>query len=50
MRTTSLRVAGASAAVAGLMAVAAPAMASVIFDPATGTGFVGKGDVQLVFS
>lgn len=50
MRTTSLRVAGASAALAGLMAVAAPAMASVIFDPATGTGFVGKGDVQLVFS
>lgn len=28
---------------------AAPASASVTFDPATGTGFVGKGDVQLAF-
>jgi hypothetical protein len=32
------------------MALASPAMASVTFDPATGTGFVGKGDVQLLFS
>lgn len=27
--------------------VAAPALAAVTFDPATGTGFVGKGDVQV---
>ena len=26
-----------------------PAMAAVTFDPSTGTGFVGKGDVQLAF-
>ena len=32
------------------MTLAAPATASVTFDPATGAGFVGKGDVQLVFS
>lgn len=29
--------------------VAGMAFAAVIFDAATGTGFVGKGDVQLVF-
>jgi hypothetical protein len=34
------------AAVAALLAVTA--FASVTFDPNTGTGFVGKGDVQLV--
>ena len=28
------------------LALAAPASAAVTFDPATGTGFVGKGDVQ----
>jgi hypothetical protein len=28
---------------------ASAAMAAVTFDPATGTGFVGKGDVQLAF-
>lgn len=27
--------------------LASPAMAAVTFDPANGTGFVGKGDVQL---
>lgn len=33
-----------------LLAIAATAaMASVTFDPATGTGFAGKGDVQLTF-
>jgi hypothetical protein len=32
------------------MAVASPAMAAVSFDAATGTGFVGKGDVQTVFN
>ena len=32
------------------MLAAAPAMATVTFDPATGTGFVGKGDVQTVFN
>jgi len=34
---------------AALAAVATVAMASVTFDPATGTGFVGKGDVQTAF-
>ncbi|MFN3514759.1 MAG: hypothetical protein ACK41C_17070 [Phenylobacterium sp.] len=38
----------------GLAAVSAAlissaALAAVTFDPATGTGFVGKGDVQLVY-
>jgi hypothetical protein len=31
------------------LALAGAAIAAVTFDPATGTGFVGKGDVQLVF-
>lgn len=30
-------------------AVATVAMAAVTYDPASGTGFVGKGDVQLAF-
>ena len=34
---------------AALMFASALAFASVTFDPATGTGFVGKGDVQLAF-
>ncbi|MFI7494481.1 hypothetical protein ACH9D2_07145 [Kocuria sp. M4R2S49] len=34
---------------AATMAFAAPALAAVTFDPATGNGFVGKGDVQLAF-
>jgi hypothetical protein len=33
----------------GLAFVATAAIASVTFDPATGTGFVGKGDVQNAF-
>ncbi|MBX7501853.1 hypothetical protein K3181_10410 [Qipengyuania sp. YG27] len=37
---------GAACAVAVLSTAA---IASVTFDPATGTGFVGKGDVQLAF-
>lgn len=37
------------AAALGLAAVASFASASVTFDSATGTGFVGKGDVQLAF-
>lgn len=37
-------------AVFGAIAIlATAAYAAVIFDPATGTGFVGKGDVQLVY-
>lgn len=36
-------------AVAGAMAAGSIAGAAVIFDPATGIGFVGKGDVQLAF-
>ncbi|MEV0272400.1 hypothetical protein AB0H43_26790 [Hamadaea sp. NPDC050747] len=39
----------AVAAAAAILAVAAPAAAVVTFDAATGTGFVGKGDVQLAF-
>ncbi len=42
MNTKILIMAGAAA-----LAVAGAAMAAVTFDPATGTGFVGKGDVQL---
>jgi hypothetical protein len=36
-------------ALAGALATSAAVMAAVTFDAATGTGFVGKGDVQLVF-
>lgn len=35
--------------VAICLAVAGVAFAAVTFDPTTGTGFVGKGDVQLAF-
>ena len=49
IKTTSLRLAAGTAVLAGLAALASPASAVVTFDPATGTGFVGKGDVQLVF-
>jgi hypothetical protein len=38
-----------AAAAATVVLAAAPAMASVSFDSSTGTGFVGKGDVQLAF-
>lgn len=37
------------ASAAALALAATAAFAAVTFDPATGTGFVGKGDVQLVF-
>ena len=33
-----------------LVAVSSTALAAVVFDPTTGTGFVGKGDVQDAFS
>ncbi|MBT2522080.1 hypothetical protein [Arthrobacter sp. ISL-28] len=36
----------AATAFAATLALATPATAAVTFDPATGTGFVGKGDVQ----
>jgi hypothetical protein len=36
-------------ALAGALAMSATVMASVTFDAATGTGFVGKGDVQTAF-
>ncbi|HEY4556119.1 MAG TPA: hypothetical protein VIG68_06765 [Lysobacter sp.] len=39
----------ASIAAAAALLVSASAFAAVTFDPATGTGFVGKGDVQLAF-
>lgn len=35
---------------AAALALATPASAAVTFDPGTGTGFVGKGDVQLAFN
>ena len=34
---------------AALLFAVAIASASVTFNPATGTGFVGKGDVQLAY-
>jgi hypothetical protein len=34
-------------AIAACLTIATAAYAAVTFDPATGTGFVGKGDVQL---
>jgi hypothetical protein len=40
---------GVALALAGAVVMATVAIAAVSFDPATGTGFVGKGDVQLVF-
>lgn len=42
--------AAAGTAFAASLALAAPATAAVTFDPATGSGFVGKGDVQLAFT
>ncbi|MFF9621379.1 hypothetical protein [Streptomyces griseosporeus] len=36
-------------AVAAVVLATAPALAAVSYDPATGTGFVGKGDVQTAF-
>lgn len=33
----------------GLLTAVGPAMAAVTFNPTNGTGFVGKGDVQLAF-
>jgi hypothetical protein len=49
MRMKRFMAAGAGAVIAGSLAVASIATAAVTFDPATGTGFVGKGDVQLVY-
>lgn len=40
----------AATAFAASLALAAPATAAVNFDTATGTGFVGKGDVQTAFA
>lgn len=39
----------AAMAAVGAIAVSGVAAAIVTFDPATGTGFVGKGDVQLIY-
>lgn len=44
--TKTIKTISAFALVATLSIIA---FASVTFDPATGTGFVGKGDVQLLF-
>jgi hypothetical protein len=48
MRLTH-KLATVAAAAASTVLLAGPASAAVNFDPATGTGFVGKGDVQLAF-
>lgn len=50
MKTRTLKAAAAAAVCAGLLALATPATAAVTFDMASGTGFVGKGDVQTVFA
>lgn len=39
----------AAGAAALVLSAAAPALAAVTFDPATGMGFSGKGDVQVPF-
>jgi hypothetical protein len=41
--------AGTIAVAASVMVMAGAALGAVLFDPDTGTGFVGKGDVQLVY-
>ncbi|WP_030274548.1 hypothetical protein [Streptomyces sp. NRRL B-24484] len=46
MHIRSKLVGGAAVSVAALALGAAPASAAAGFDPATGTGFIGKGDVQ----
>ena len=48
MRLRITAIAAAAAALCALTGVGG-ASAAVTFDPATGTGFVGKGDVQLAF-
>lgn len=40
---------GAALALGLVVAMIGPASAAVTFDPETGTGFVGKGDVQMAF-
>jgi hypothetical protein len=40
---------GLTAALIAALLLVLPAAASVTFDPATGSGFVGKGDVQSAF-
>lgn len=49
MRKKSFVFAATAAGFAASLALASPAAATVTFDAATGTGFVGKGDVQIVF-
>lgn len=44
-----MRMLGRLTAVALLVGAVGSATAAVTFDPSTGTGFVGKGDVQLAF-
>jgi hypothetical protein len=48
-RETHMRKLIAGLATVAVLAVVATAYASVTFDPETGTGFVGKGDVQTAF-
>ncbi|MET4137230.1 hypothetical protein [Pseudarthrobacter sp. PvP090] len=50
MSGKSFVLAATAAAFAASLTLASPAAATVTFDPATGTGFVGKGDVQDVFA
>ncbi|MBD0349346.1 MAG: hypothetical protein ICV59_09355 [Thermoleophilia bacterium] len=49
MKKLSKKTVALMATVGALFALATAAFALVTFDPATGTGFVGKGDVQTAF-
>jgi hypothetical protein len=50
MNRKSLVFVAAAAVFTASLALASPASAAVTFNPATGAGFVGKGDVQLAFN
>ncbi len=49
MRKAKKLYAAIALALAAMLVASAAAIAAVTFDPATGTGFVGKGDVQTAF-
>jgi hypothetical protein len=49
MRKAKKLYAAIALALAAMLVASTAAIAAVTFDPATGTGFVGKGDVQLAF-
>ncbi len=49
MRKVKKLYAAIALALAAMLVASTAAMAAVSFDPVTGTGFVGKGDVQLIY-